>query len=168
MKRLNRKGYLTIEIILASVTAVVIAFFLIDLTMKLVDTTDNAYIDTVLITDKALIMKNIKENLENDMSSYNGIGKVECASNTCEIYFDKSYSRSMQLITRKLVVENNTVKYTDYDDNIIYEKKIDSILSNISLTSTNNNGYYNFKISGENIFIKENYDINIIINNNSY
>ena len=57
MKKLNRKGYLTIEIILASVMAVVIAFFLIDLTMKLADTTDNAYADTVLVTDKALLPK---------------------------------------------------------------------------------------------------------------
>lgn len=161
MKKLNRKGYLTIEIILASVTAFIIAFFLIDLTVKLVDTTDNAYIDTVLITDKALIMKNIKKNLENDISIYNGIDRVECASNTCKVYFKN-------LEIKKIMVENNTIKYTDSDNNVIYEKKIDSSLSNINLTSTNNSEYYNFKISGENIFIKENYDINIIINNTIY
>ena len=61
MLKLNRKGYLTIEIILASAIAFVIAFFLIDITMKLVDKTDNYYVDTVFMTDKALITKNIKE-----------------------------------------------------------------------------------------------------------
>ena len=66
MKKLNRRGYMTIEIILASVITFVIAFFLIDLTIKLVNTTDDAYADTVLTTDKALVIKNIKKYLEKD------------------------------------------------------------------------------------------------------
>ena len=61
--KLNRKGYMTIEIILAAVVTFVIAFFLIDLTMDLSSTTDDAYSDTVLVTDKALIIKNIKQIL---------------------------------------------------------------------------------------------------------
>lgn len=163
MRKLNRKGYLTIEIILASVMAVVIAFFLIDLTMKLVDTTDNAYADTVLITDKALITKNIKENLENDICTYESIDTVNCVdSNTCEIYFVRSGGPSE---ARKIFIDGDIIKYMDLDDNIIYEKKIDDSLSNIKLTSSNSNNYYNFKISGENIFIDDNYDMNIFVYN---
>ena len=41
MKKLNRRGYMTVEIIIASVIAFSIAFFLIEITMKLVDVTDN-------------------------------------------------------------------------------------------------------------------------------
>ena len=43
MKKLNRRGYMTVEIIIASVIAFSIAFFLIEITMKLVDVTDNEY-----------------------------------------------------------------------------------------------------------------------------
>lgn len=139
--------------------AFVIAFFLIDLTMKLVDTTDDAYVDTVLITDKALIIKNIRENIERDLLDNDEINLVSCSSlNSCTITFGSG-------LVRKLSVSNNLVKYTDSSNNIIYSKNIDSSFSNISLTSSNRNDYYAFKISGENIFIDENYDMNIIVYN---
>ena len=155
MKKLNRKGYLTIEIILASVMAVVIAFFLIDLTMKLADTTDNAYADTVLVTDKALVIKNIKENLEKDICSRGAITSVNCTNNACNITMNDN-----SVIT--LSVTDNVVRYTGSES---YTKKIDNSLSNIKLTSSNSNNYYNFKISGKNIFVDENYDMNIFIYN---
>ena len=144
MKKLNRKGYLTIEIILASVMAVIITFFLIDLTMKLVDITDDAYVDTVLVTDKALITKNIKENLENDICTYESIDTVNCTNpSTCEIYFTRSGGPSE---ARKIFIDGNTIKYMNLNDNIIYEKKIDDSLSNITLITSRGNEYYNFKI----------------------
>ena len=155
MRKLNRKGYLTIEIILASVMAVAIAFFLIDLTMKLVDTTDNAYVDTVLVTDKALITKNVKENLENAICSSGVITSVSCINNVCNITMNDD-----SVIT--LSVNDNIVEYTGSES---YTKKIDDSLSNIKLTSSNSNNYYNFKISGENIFIDDNYDMNIFVYN---
>lgn len=155
MKKLNRKGYLTIEIILASVMTFVIAFFLIDLTMKLVDVTDNAYADTVLVTDKALIMKNIKEKLENDICSSGGITNVSCTNNVCNITMNDS-----KVIT--LSVNGNLVEYIGSES---YSKKIDDSLSSIMLNNSNSNNYYNFKISGENIFIDENYDMNIFVYN---
>lgn len=157
MKKLNRKGYLTIEIILASVMAVVIAFFLIDLTMKLVDTTDNAYADTVLVTDKALVIKNIKENLEKDICSRGAITSVNCTNNACNITMNDN-----SVITLSVSVTDNVVRYTGSES---YTKKIDNSLSNIKLTSSNSNNYYNFKISGENIFVDENYDMNIFVYN---
>lgn len=165
MKKLNRRGYMTIEIILASTVTFIIAFFLIDITMKLVDTTDDAYADTVLATDKALITKNIKENLEKDLCFYNGIDTVNCSdNNTCEIYF---YQSGGPTEARKIFIEDNTVKYMDLEDNIIYQKKIDNNLSNIILSSNSSGNYYNFQITGENIFLGDNYDINIFVYNNT-
>ncbi len=155
MVKLNKKGYLTIEIILASVMTFVIAFFLIDLTMKLVDTTDNAYADTVLVTDKALITKNIKANLEEDICSKENISNVNCISNTCNITMNNG-------TVIKLSVSGNVVEYTGSTS---YTKEIDSSLSNINLTSRSSNNYYLFKISGENIFTDENYDMNIFVYN---
>ena len=153
--KLNRKGYMTIEIILAAVITFVIAFFLIDLTMDLSSTTDDAYADTVLVTDKALIIKNIKENLENDICEYGNINSVSCNNNVCSISMN-----SGNIIN--LSVSGNKVEYSGSKN---YFKDIDKSLSDITLTSDNSSNYYLFKISGRNIFIDENYDMNIFVYN---
>ena len=57
--KLNRKGYLTVEIILASTIAFAIAFFLIEITVKLVSKTDDVYHETVIAYDDAIIINNI-------------------------------------------------------------------------------------------------------------
>lgn len=164
--KLNRKGYLTIEIILAAVLTFVIAFFLVDITMKLSSNTDDAYSDTVLVTDKTLITKNIKENLKKDICAYDIIDNVICLDDyTCEIYFKQSGGPRE---ARKISIEGSKVKYMDLDNQLLYEKNIDKSLSNIKLTSSNSNGYYNFKISGTNIFVDENYDMNIFVYNGCY
>ena len=56
MKRLNRKGYLTIEIILGATIAFAIAFFLMEITTKMVSDTEDTYRDTEVTTDSALII----------------------------------------------------------------------------------------------------------------
>jgi len=152
--KLNRKGYMTIEIILAAVVTFVIAFFLIDITMKLSSNTDDAYSDTVLITDKTLITKNIKENLENDICEYGNISSVSCTNNICDI--------TMGSNVVKLSLNNNVIEYAGSGN---YSKDIDKSLSDITLTSSSSNNYYLFKISGRNIFIDENYDMNIFVYN---
>lgn len=152
--KLNRKGYMTIEIILAAVVTFVIAFFLIDITMKLSSNTDDAYSDTLLVTDKTLITKNIKENLESDICEYGNISSVSCNDNICDI--------TMSNGSVSLSVIGNKVEYNGSDN---YSKEIDKSLSDITLTSSNSNGYYNFKISGTNIFVDENYDMNIFVYN---
>jgi len=159
MKKLNRKGYMTIEIILAAVLTFAVAFFLIDLTMNLTDVTDNTYEDTVLVTDKSLIIKNIKTNIEDDMCSNAGINSVVCSNNTCTINMNANG------VVRKITVEDDTLNYTSESGAIIYSKNMKKSYSNITLTSTNSAGYYNFKITGKNIFIDENYDVNIIVYN---
>lgn len=153
--KLNRKGYMTIEIILAAVITFVIAFFLIDITMKLSSNTDDAYADTVLVTDKALIIKNIKENLENDICNYGSINSVSCNANICNIGMGNGNIINLSLSGNKVL----------YNGGESYSKEIDKSLSDITITSSNSNGYYNFKISGANIFIDENYDMNIFVYN---
>lgn len=152
--KLNRKGYMTIEIILAAVITFFIAFFLIDITMDLSGTTDDAYTDTVLVTDKALITKNIKENLESDIRDSGCIKNVDCRNNNC--YIDMEHSRKVLSIYDNKIV---------YRGNNSYFKDLDERLSNVKLTSTNSDNYYNFKISGTNIFVDDNYDMNIIVYN---
>lgn len=170
MKKLNRKGYLTVEIIIASVIAFAIAFFLMEITINLVDITDNEYVDTNFMTDKALIMKNIKKNIQEDMLEYEEINEIRCnSSNTeCKIYFAYSGGPSE---ARKITIdnENRMILYTDLvegdNKNTIYTKDIDSNYSNMTITGGREGNYVYFQIKGKNIFSDELYDINIIVYN---
>lgn len=166
--KLNRKGYMTIEIILAAVVTFVIAFFLIDITMKLSSNTDDAYSDTVLITDKTLVTQNIKENLEKDICAYGNISSVSCTNSVCPVIPSVNGRCTITMSSgKKRVISNNgnLIEYKDTNGNVIYSKEIDNSLSGVCITSSNSNGYYNFKISGTNIFVDENYDINIFVYN---
>ena len=53
----------------------------------------------------------------------------------------------------------------NYFKSFVDTKEIDKSLSDIKLTSNNSNGYYNFKITGTNIFVDNNYDMNIFVYN---
>ena len=59
MKKLNNKGYLTVEVVLASVIAFGLAYFLLNLTIKVKDKNDDMLVKTILINDKAIIENNI-------------------------------------------------------------------------------------------------------------
>lgn len=159
--KLNRKGYLTIEIILASAIAFVIAFFLIDITMKLVDKTDNYYVDTVFMTDKALVTKNIKELIQNDINDLGIINNVECDdyNKKCNITFKDG-------TTNTLVIDKDKkqIKYGGYT------KKFDTKLSGnvgISVSTSNDTDkkYIVFYMTFTNIFEGNDYDIIIPILN---
>lgn len=168
MRKLNRKGYMTVEIIIASVIAFAIAFFLMEITIKLVDITDNEYVNTNFMTDKALIMKNIKENIQNDIDEYEKVYKIECNNNICSIFFERSGGSTE---ARRLIVniQNDMimVKYTENSDDgeVLYSKELSSGLSNISLSGGKYNNYVYFQIKGDNIFSNEIYDINIVVYN---
>ncbi len=153
--KLNRKGYLTIEIILGAVIAFGIAFFLIEITTKLVSVSEDNYKDTIVSTDSALIISEVKELIEKENSR---ITNISCSNNTCTISSSNGqYS---------LKVDNNKLSYSK--DNTLYERNIDSSLSDITLTSsvngntTNKDNIY-FKISGKNIYSGKDYDIIIPI-----
>lgn len=166
MKKLNRRGYMTVEIIIASVIAFSIAFFLMEITMKLVDVTDNEYADTNFMTDKALIMTNIRKNLKKDIAEYEKIDSIKCNGNYCEIYFDRSGGPTE---ARRIVIdnENSIIKYTDNMANgtVIYSKTLDSGIKINSLTGGISGSYAYFQIKSENIFSDEDYNINIVIYN---
>lgn len=168
MKKLNRRGYMTIEIIIASVIAFLIAFFLMEITIKLVDINDNEYISTNFMTDKALIMKNIKENIQNDIDEYEKVYKIECNNNICSIIFERSGGPTE---ARRLIIDNQNdtimIKYTENSDNgkLLYLKELSSGLSNISLSGNIVGNYVYFQIKGDNIFSNEIYDINIVVYN---
>ena len=126
MKKLNKKGYLTIEIILGATIAFVIAFFLIEITTKMVSDTEDTYRDTVVTTDGALITSGIKDAIE---SHETGIKKIEENS-----YYEKytiTYEDGNQGVI-ELSYDYSKKRYTVsyYEGSIVYYKKeLDSSLS---------------------------------------
>lgn len=161
--KLNRKGYLTIEIILGATIAFAIAFFLMEITIKMVNVTEDNYKDIVVITDNALVISNIKELLDNKK-----ITNITCSSNICTITYDDIDNTTH---TTHLSIDNRSVIYKE-STNYLYVKELDKSLSNITLTSTirgditgeNKNNIY-FKITAQNIFIDKDYSIIIPIDN---
>ena len=159
MKRLNRRGYLTIEIILGATIAFAIAFLLIEITAKMVSDTEDNYKDTIIQTDTPLIISGVKEVIENHD---NGIESIENRNDGYEIKYKDGK-------TGFIILENKTIKYIE-DDVVKYERELDSSLSNISVTSNieENNKYQSniyIKIVGKNIFTGEDYDMVIPIEN---
>lgn len=64
--KINNKGYLLVEIIVASTLAMALAFFLIDLTINIKNKNEDYVVETLLETDKAVITKEVM----NDISNY--------------------------------------------------------------------------------------------------
>lgn len=159
--KLNRKGYLTIEIILGATIAFAIAFFLMEITIKMVNVTEDNYKDIVVITDNALVISSIKKLLDNKE-----ITNITCSSNICTITYDDIDNTTH---TTHLGIDNRSVIYKE-NTNYLYVKELDKSLSNITLTSTirgditdeNKNNIY-FKITAQNIFIDKDYSIIIPI-----
>ncbi|HAX63222.1 MAG TPA: hypothetical protein DCX74_03895 [Firmicutes bacterium] len=161
MKKLNRRGYMTVEIIIASVIAFSIAFFLMEITMKLVDVTDNEYADTNFMTDKALIITNVKKYVEDYLDDVKSDGdprvNFTCSGNKCTAQSESNAYLGLYIQNNSIIVENN--------DGTLYSKEVDSRVKVNSLTGSNNGDYIYFQIKCNNIFSDEDYNINIVIYN---
>ena len=84
--KLNKKGYMLVEIILASGLAFGLAFFIIDLVIRLKNKNDDLLVESLITTDKTIIT--------NKLMSY---AKLETKNFDCN----------------KLTITGNTVKYKD-------------------------------------------------------
>jgi len=174
VKKLNRRGYLTIEIVLASTLAFTIAFFLIDLTIKFANKTDDIQLDTLYITDNALLIENIRAaiNIDKAAEVENGyvgeITSIECNNeeNKCTFTFDEGKQSTL-----KIDNDNKEVLYTGLKEGNTYTKKVSDnlTLEEISVggktagTIPQNQPYQIITIKARDIFVDKNYDINILI-----
>ena len=73
MMRLNNKGYMLVEIIMASVLAFGIAYFLLELTINLKNKNDDLLVETLVETDKGIITNMIMSDI------YGGNGNFSCS-----------------------------------------------------------------------------------------
>lgn len=70
MRKLNNKGYMLVEIILASVIAFGVAYFIIDVTIKLKNKNDDFFVETQVVTDRAIISNKLMDYLKEENDSF--------------------------------------------------------------------------------------------------
>lgn len=172
--KLNRKGYLTVEIILASAVAFAIAFFLMEITVKLVSKTDDVYHETVIAYDDAIIINNIKEKIKDYIIETDGLALVECKNNECNIWGERVGGATEE---RYLYYdsESKEIRFSEgaeegKDRVTLYAKKVDDSISEVEISSNINRNvkpsdrivFFNIKL--KNIFTDNAYEMVIPIN----
>lgn len=172
--KLNRKGYLTVEIILASAVAFAIAFFLMEITVKLVSKTDDVYHETVITYDDAIMINNIKDKIIDYIIETDGLALVECKNNECNIWGERVDGATEE---RYLYYdgESKEIRFSEgaeegKDRVTLYAKKVDDSISEVEISSNINRNvkpsdrivFFNIKL--KNIFTDNAYEMVIPIN----
>lgn len=163
--KLNRKGYMLVEIIIASVLAMTVAYYLLNLTYRFKDTNEDLYHSTVFLNDKILITKNIMQDLER--GSVTDIVKEE---NSNTVLFSIKLDDEGSQERRKLLVNESSIQYGKIDasnnfdksDFSYYEKEIGTTLKfeNISV-NTDNDKLVTIEIPVQSIYGDEDYSIKL-------
>ena len=163
MVKLNKKGYLAVEVILASVVAVSIAVFLIDLTVKMVNKTNDNYTNTLFLTDKALITNHLRKEIKQDIQSNSGLKSAGIKNGSCYLEYNND---SGKWINTKDEENRDAITYSPgYSKTINKDIKYSDI--NIK-TCTLENNYLIIKINFEDIFTtNNNRDIEIVLYNST-
>lgn len=166
MFKLNKKGYLAVEVILASVVAVSIAVFLIDLTVKMVNKTNDNYTNTLFLTDKALITNNLRKEIKKDIEKEKN-GPIQRADfngkYTCNLKFTGGNTSNITISGNEITYQSDREK--KYSKTINKDIKYSSIY--IDKCGVENN-YLIIKINFEDIFTNNNNrDIEIVLYNST-
>ena len=166
-KRLNNKGYMLVEIIIASVLAFSVAYYLLNLTYDFKDKNEDVYFSTATLSDKINITKNIMNDLEekevviiNNGNNYVTF-QVGTTDNIKQIYIDNA---SKTITYGKLQGIGNEIGKFDVSDNSYYQKQLDSFLEfgTIKIEPSSNN-YISIQIPISNIYSDNTYDIKLLI-----
>ena len=172
--KLNRKGYLTVEIILASAVAFAIAFFLMEITVKLVSKTDDVYHETVITYDDAIMINNIKDKIIDYIIETDGLALVECKNNECNILGNRIGGVTEERwlyydsVSKEIRFSEGAKKREDRVT--LYSKKVDDSISEVEISSNINGNvkpsdrivFFNIKL--KNIFTDNAYEMVIPIN----
>jgi len=155
MKKLNNKGYLIVEIIVASVLAMTIGYFLIRLVIKFSAQQEDTYMTTKYISDKNILTTMIIQDVEKL-----GVKEIEIAEKKVTFTFNDSSSKEL------IIDSNNKITYDGYiqqfDNSLTFgiiniEYNDNYISINIPMTTNYSNEDYGIKLLIQNyeIIIKE-------------
>ena len=123
--KLNNKGYMLVEVIVASAIALIMAYFLVDITITLTNKNNDYYVESTLITDKNLITKEIMDDVNNSDYSLIGISVNNDEDNITTATLNYKSINDNSTLERELIINKNTneIKYGEYT------KKLDDILT---------------------------------------
>lgn len=162
MKKLNNKGYLLVEIIVASVLAIGIAYFLINLTIKFSSKDKDIYKSIVWTNDKNILTNLIMEDVKNNSLCY-----IENEENNIFFYFKGENDDCDKF---KILEINPTERKITYGE---YTKKIDKSLTIGEINvdehkfEESNRNYAVIEISMTTKYNDENYGLNLFIKTES-
>lgn len=166
MKRLNNKGYMIVEIIVSATIAMTIAYFMMDLVVKLKEKYDYVQNETILMADKTVITNEILGDLySRDIKCAKEDGDSIIYKLKDDVELKVSYETVKDPVTNRVI--EHWIKYYE-GTGIIYQKKFNEVLQvkeptadDISVDSTNN--IASFIIKAETLTSTKNYGINIIL-----
>ncbi len=180
MKRLNNKGYMLVEIIVASVIAFSVAYYLLNLTYKFKDKSEDIYYSTTMLSDKINITKNIMNDLEK-ISDKNSLEFDEDTNNnTYTITIKGKDDKNSGIISRTIKVSKDAttqqwqIEYGSFqngafvtNDKSYYKKVLDKSfeVSDVSYGPTQNGAYaYKIIIKINSLYTNDSNDIILFVN----
>lgn len=180
MKRLNNKGYMLVEIIVASVIAFSVAYYLLNLTYKFKDKSEDIYYSTTMLSDKINITKNIMNDLEK-ISDKSSDGLVTDADNNIyTITINGKIGDKKSDISRTIKVSKDAttqqwqIEYGSFqtgafvtNDKSYYKKALDKSfeVSNVSCEPIRNDAYaYKIIIKINSLYTNDSNDIILFVN----
>lgn len=108
MKKLNNKGYMLIEIILAIGLAMGIGYFLIELTLKVKNTNDDLLVESLVKTDQGIIYNMIMQGVYENANTFNNVkDKINVTGNRI------TYNGQTIIVTDYAKVEGKNIDETN-------------------------------------------------------
>lgn len=108
MKKLNNKGYMLIEIILAVGLAMGIGYFLIELTLKVKNTNDDLLVESLVKTDQGIIYNMIMKDVYENANTFNNVkDKINVTGNRI------TYNDQTIIVTDYAKVEGKNIDETN-------------------------------------------------------
>lgn len=160
MRRLNNKGYMLVEIIVASVIAFGVAYYLLNLTYNFKDKLEDIYNEEEMIAAKVNITKNIMSDIESAQS----IEIFACSSSSEEsTQYKVSFTiNEVDSLTdgkyAEISVDSSTLTYSLGDNT--YQKKLTNGSEFGKITC--HDGYVKIPIT--NIYSDKVYYVNLFLN----
>lgn len=172
--KLNRKGYMLVEIVISSVLAMSIALYLLTLTYQFKNKNEDIYQSISYSSDKIAITKNIMNDLDNQIITgieNNGTSEVILTSN----FGTSEEKRKIKITSPSTDISQNqqiTITYGKLDNNNFdttdvsyYQKKLQKSLlfKGIEIDKSSNPNIATIKIKLESMYTNDDYSINLFI-----
>ena len=169
MKKINRKGYMLVEIIVSFALAFTVLIYLTNLLLKYKDINEDLFYSTKYIKDKNLITRNIMSDLENGYI-------IDVSKNGNIIDFDVELLKGNEIIFEKkrleIDKENKKVRYGkinevngmfDKSNFSYYEKEIESSLMIGDIFFEEKEESARFQVPITSMYSDENYDLSFFV-----